>query len=43
MAECTPEFWTLKDIKDCLEKGWNGNKKIVSMSKIKNKIPYVKN
>lgn len=29
MGECTPEFWTLKEIKDCLEKGWNGNKKIV--------------
>ena len=29
MADCTPEFWTLKDIKDSLEKEWNGKKKIV--------------
>lgn len=29
MADCTPEFWTLKEIKDSLEKEWNGKKKIV--------------
>ena len=29
MADCTPEFWTLKDIRDSLEKEWNGKKKIV--------------
>ena len=29
MANCTPEFWTLKDIKDSLEKEWNGKKKIL--------------
>lgn len=29
MADCTPEFWTLKDIRDSLEKQWNGKKKIV--------------
>ncbi len=29
MNDCTPEFWTLRDIKDSLEKEWNGKKKIV--------------
>ena len=29
MSDCTPEFWTLKDIRDSLEKEWNGKKKIV--------------
>lgn len=29
MSECTPEFWTLKEIKESLEKEWNGKKKIV--------------
>ncbi len=29
MSECTPEFWTLKDIRASIEKGYNGNKKIV--------------
>ena len=29
MADCSPEFWTLKDIRDSLEKEWNGKKKIV--------------
>lgn len=29
MANCTPEFWSLKDIKESLEKEWNGKKKIV--------------
>lgn len=29
MANCTPEFWTLKDIKESLEKEWNGKKKIL--------------
>ncbi len=29
MADCTPEFWTLKDIKESLEKESKGNKKIV--------------
>lgn len=29
MADCTPEFWTLKAIKESLEKEWNGKKKIV--------------
>lgn len=29
MSECTPEFWTLKEIKESLEKEWNGRKKIV--------------
>ncbi len=26
---CTPEFWTLKEIRDSLEKEWHGKKKIV--------------
>lgn len=29
MSECTPEFWTLKDIKDSLDKEYYGKKKIV--------------
>lgn len=29
MADCTPELWTLKDIKEALEKECNGKKKIV--------------
>lgn len=29
MSDCTPEFWTLKEIRDSLEKEWNGKKKIV--------------
>lgn len=29
MSDCTPEFWTLKDIRDSLEKEWKGKKKIV--------------
>lgn len=29
MSDCTPEFWTLKDIKESLEKEYNGKKKIV--------------
>lgn len=29
MANCTPEFWTLKDIRDALEKESKGGKKIV--------------
>lgn len=29
MSDCTPEFWTLKDIQTSLEKEYNGKKKIV--------------
>ncbi|MCR5350795.1 MAG: DUF262 domain-containing protein [Acholeplasmatales bacterium] len=29
MGDCTPETWSLKQIKDSLEKEWNGKKKIV--------------
>ena len=29
MSDCTPELWSLKEIRDSLEKEWNGKKKIV--------------
>ena len=29
MADCIPDSWSLQDIKDSLEKEWNGKKKIV--------------